>query len=564
MALIVLRFKTALLGFSGLVGKWRHWRPMLRTETLALVASLYFSIASNGLFWRSSLAGRSFDQMDTWVFAVGSFIVLTVIHFLLLCLLLNRWTAKPLLALLIVITAFAVYYMNTFTVFLDPSMLRNVLRTDAKEAGELFSIGMLPQLLLVAGLPMLLLSRVRLHNETIQRALRMRMLVLLLAVLAGAASLMVVFHDLAPLMRNNKEIRYLITPGNLLYSLARVLSADAKAATRVREPVGVDAVKATSWQQRKKPALFVIVVGETARAANWGLSGYARQTTPKLAQLDVINFSRLTSCGSNTEVSLPCMFSVYGRRNYDEGKIRNSESLLNVLDRAGMKVIWRDNQSGCKGVCNGVEEQRLGASTIPGLCEGGRCLDEILLNGLDSLLADNKGNLVLVMHQLGNHGPAYYKRYPPAFRKFEPVCETADLATQCSPQAVINTYDNALLYTDHTLAQTIDFLKKQNEKYDTAMIYISDHGESLGEKGLYLHGVPYAIAPKVQVEVPMVMWFSPEYAQSFSLNTDCLRRRAALPATHDNLFHSVLGLLDVQTETYDRTMDLAATCRGNM
>ena len=125
-------------------------------------------------------------------------------------------------------------------------------------------------------------------------------------------------------------------------------------------------------------------------------------------------------------------------------------------------------------------------------------------------------------------------------------------------------YDNALLYTDHTLAQTIDFLKKQNEKYDTAMIYISDHGESLGEKGLYLHGVPYAIAPKVQVEVPMVMWFSPEYAQSFSLNTDCLRRRAALPATHDNLFHSVLGLLDVQTETYDRTMDLAATCRGNM
>lgn len=375
---------------------------------------------------------------------------------------------------------------------------------------------------------------------------------------------MAVFQDLAPLMRNNKEIRYLITPGNYLYSLARVLSADADAATRVREPVGVDAVKAASWQQRKKPALFVIVVGETARAANWGLSGYARQTTPKLAQLDVINFSRLTSCGSNTEVSLPCMFSVYGRRNYDEGKIRNSESLLNVLDRAGMKVIWRDNQSGCKGVCGGVEEQRLGASTIPGLCEGGRCLDEILLNGLDSLLADNKGNLVLVMHQLGNHGPAYYKRYPPAFKKFEPVCETADLATRCSPQAVINAYDNALLYTDHTLAQTIDFLKKQDEKYDTAMIYISDHGESLGENGLYLHGVPYSIAPKVQVEVPMVMWFSEGYARSFGLNTDCLRRRAALPATHDNLFHSVLGLLDVQTGSYDRAMDLAVTCRGTL
>lgn len=550
--------------FSALIGKWRHWQPALRVETLALVASLYFSITCNGLFWRSSLAGRSFVQADTWLFAAGLFIVVTAIHFLLLCLLLNRWTAKPLLALLFVITAFAVYYMNTFTVFLDPSMLRNVLRTDAKEAGELFSIGMLPHLLFFAVMPVLLLSRVRLHNETTRRALLIRILVLFLAVLAGVGSLMVVFQDLAPLMRNNKEIRYLITPGNYLYSLARVLSADADAATRVREPVGVDAVKAASWQQRKKPALFVIVVGETARAANWGLSGYARQTTPKLAQLDVINFSRLTSCGSNTEVSLPCMFSVYGRRNYDEGKIRNSESLLNVLDRAGMKVIWRDNQSGCKGVCDGVEEQRLGASTIPGLCEGGRCLDEILLNGLDRLLADNNGNLVLAMHQLGNHGPAYYKRYPPVFKKFEPVCETADLATKCTREAVVNTYDNALLYTDHTLAQTIDFLKKQDAKYDTAMIYVSDHGESLGENGLYLHGVPYSIAPKVQIEVPMVMWFSPGYVRSFSLDTNCLRRRAALPATHDNLFHSVLGLLDVQTESYDRTMDLAATCRGSI
>ena len=548
--------------FSALIGKWHHWQPALRVETLALVASLYFSITCNGLFWRSSLAGRSFVQADTWLFAAGLFIVVTAIHFLLLCLLLNRWTAKPLLALLFVITAFAVYYMNTFTVFLDPSMLRNVLRTDAKEAGELFSIGMLPHLLFFAVMPVLLLSRVRLHNETTRRALLIRILVLFLAVLAGVGSLMVVFQDLAPLMRNNKEIRYLITPGNYLYSLARVLSADADAATRVREPVGVDAVKAASWQQRKKPALFVIVVGETARTANWGLSGYARQTTPKLAQLDVINFSRLTSCGSNTEVSLPCMFSVYGRRNYDEGKIRNSESLLNVLDRAGMKVIWRDNQSGCKGVCDGVEEQRLGASTIPGLCEGGRCLDEILLNGLDRLLADNNGNLVLVMHQLGNHGPAYYKRYPPVFKKFEPVCETADLATKCTREAVVNTYDNALLYTDHTLAQTIDFLKKQDAKYDTAMIYVSDHGESLGENGLYLHGVPYSIAPKVQIEVPMVMWFSPGYVRSFSLDTDCLRRRAMLPATHDNLFHSVLGLLDVRTDTYDRSMDLAATCRG--
>ena len=546
--------------FSAAFQRCRQWHPTLRIETLALFASLFFTIACNGLFWSASLAGRSFGQTNTWLLAAGLFITIAVIHFLILCLLLNRWMAKPVLALLIAATAFATYYMSTFTVFLDPSMVRNVLRTDVKEAGELFSAGMLPSLLLYAVLPLLVLSRIRLRYDSLRRAFLIRLAAMTVAVLAGAGTLLAIFHDVAPLMRNNKEIRYLITPANYLYSLARVLGSDASAATKARAQIGLDAVKDESWQQRKKPVLFVIIVGETARAANWGLSGYTRQTTPELAQLDVINFSKVTSCGTNTEVSVPCLFSIYGRRHYDEDKIRNTESLLNVLDRAGMKVIWRDNQSGCKGVCTGVEEQKLGNATIPEWCDGDRCLDEILLHGLDTLLADTTGNRVLVLHQLGNHGPAYFKRYPLAYRTFEPVCETADLA-KCSREAVVNTYDNALLYTDHMLAQTIAFLKKQDAKYDTAMIYVSDHGESLGENGLYLHGIPYSIAPKVQTEVPMVMWFSRGYTRSFGLDTDCLSRRALQPAAHDNLFHSVLGLLDVKTAIYDPSMDLATGCR---
>jgi len=536
------------------------WRLILRVEALALLVSLFFTFCSNASFWAASLAGRSLAQPDTWLFALALGIVVSALHFILLCLVFNRWTARPLAAVLIVVTVFAAYYTSTFTVFLDPGMLRNVLRTDTKEAAELFSPGMLPYLLAFAVAPLLVLSRVQIRRESWRRAALIRLSSLALALLVGAGSLLLIFQDVAPLMRNNKGIRYLITPANYLYSLVRVLSTDVNVAARPRIQIGLDAVKAESWQQHKKPALFVVVVGETARAANWGLSGYARQTTPELAQLDVINFSKTSSCGTNTEVSLPCVFSVYGRRHYDEDKIRGSESLLNVLDHAGLKVIWRDNQSGCKGVCEGVEEQKLGSSKVPELCDGERCLDEILLHGLDKVLADNRGNLVLVLHQLGNHGPAYFKRYPPAMRRFEPVCETADLA-KCPREAVVNAYDNALLYTDHVLAQTIAFLKKQDAHYDTAMIYFSDHGESLGENGLYLHGVPYSIAPKVQTEVPMVMWFSPGYASSFGLDTDCLRRRAMQPAAHDNLFHSVLGLLDVKTSVYDPTMDLASTCR---
>ena len=545
---------------SAALGHWRRWTPALRVETLALFAGLFFTLSSNGLFWRAAFAERDFAGAGDWLFAAGLFVTLTALHFLILLVLCNRWTAKPLLAVILIATAFASYYMASYTVFLDPSMLRNVLRTDVKEAGELFSLGMLPHLVLYGLLPLLLLTRVRVVRDAWRPALLRRALSLVLGVLILGGALVAIFQDMAPLMRNNKEVRYLITPANYLYSLARVLGSDASAATRERQQIGLDATLAPSWQTRKKPTLFVVVVGETARAANWGLSGYARQTTPQLAERDVINFAQVTSCGTNTEVSLPCMFSLQGRRNYDEDKIRGSESLLNVLERAGLRVLWRDNQSGCKGVCTGVEEHKVGNSKIPDLCDGDRCLDEVLLHGLDGILADTHGNLVLVLHQLGNHGPAYFKRYPPAFRKFEPVCETSDLA-KCSREAIVNAYDNALLYTDHMLAQTIAFLKKQEEKFDTGMIYLSDHGESLGENGLYLHGVPYPVAPKVQKEVPMVMWFSPSYAKNFSLDVDCLRAQATRPVTHDHFFHSVLGLLDIRTTVYDRTMDISQTCR---
>jgi lipid A ethanolaminephosphotransferase len=268
----------------------------------------------------------------------------------------------------------------------------------------------------------------------------------------------------------------------------------------------------------------------------------------------------VTACGSSTEVSLPCMFSPYGRRDYDEGRIRNHQSLLHVLDHAGIATLWRDNQSGCKGVCDGLPVERLDNARDADLCNGKRCLDEILLKGLQAQLSPVKGDRVVVLHQLGNHGPNYFERYPPAFKRFTPTCDNPELG-QCEREHIVNAYDNALLYTDHVLAQAIGFLGKQTE-YDAALIYVSDHGESLGEKGLFLHGMPYSIAPQEQTRVPMVMWFSPGFVSDSGLDLACLRREAAQPASHDNLFPSVLGLLQVRTDAYRRDDDLFATCRS--
>jgi lipid A ethanolaminephosphotransferase len=337
----------------------------------------------------------------------------------------------------------------------------------------------------------------------------------------------------------------------------------ARDAGAPREVVGADARLAAGASSDGRPRVLVLVVGETARAANFSLLGYPRETNPELAQAGVTVFDNVRSCGTSTEVSLPCMFSPYGRENYDERRIRNSEGLLNVLVRAGYAVKWIDNQSGCKGVCqgDGIEYQKTEQSLAPDLCDSTECHDEILVRLLSRELEQLRGNTVFVLHMLGNHGPAYFRRYPPAFRRFLPDCQTAELRG-CSREEVVNAYDNAILYTDHVLANVIRTLSSDPRPLDSAMIYVSDHGESLGERGLYLHGIPYAIAPEVQTHVPMLVWMSRGMAGD--LDEQCLRAKSKAAWSHDNLFHSVLGLLDVQTSAYSASHDIFNGCRGSV
>lgn len=551
---------------AGVLGRWRSWRPSLSAETVLLLASLYFTLVCNGPFWRALLAGHAARETAASVgngsYAIAVGVVLTVVQFVLLAVLANRWTLKPVLVLLVLVAAASSHFSARYGVYMDPSMLRNAVATDVAEASELLSWALLVQLAVVGLPPLLLLQRVRVRQRPIGRAMLIRLGTIVLAVLVGAGALGTVFKDFAGQMRRHKEVRYLVAPASAIYSLGRVLTKDAQAAHRPRTPVGVDAHLGASWPQARRPALFVIVVGETARAADWGLNpGVSRNTTPELATRDVINFPQVSSCGTNTEVSVPCLFSPQGRRNYDEDAIRSSESLLHVLARAGLRVVWNDNQSGCKGVCDGLETVRPDPAALPGLCNGERCLDEALVDRAQGLLQDTKGNLVLVLHQLGNHGPAYFKRYPATFRQFTPACESEDLSA-CTREEIANAYDNALRYTDHVLASTIDWLERIATEYDTALLYVSDHGESLGENGLFLHGMPYAIAPDEQTQVPMLMWFSQAYAQRTGLNLACLRKRSQAPAAHDNVFHTVLGLLDVETTVRDEALDLSANCRG--
>jgi lipid A ethanolaminephosphotransferase len=533
-------------------------RPELSAETLILLVSVFLAATANLGFWRGILAGRDPWLPGTWMFVAATVVILVCIHFLLPALVGTRRSLKPLLALLLLVSAATSHYVQRYGVVIDAAMIRNVLATDRREAGELLGLDLVVHVVLFGVLPALAVLALRLRPRGWRRGIAIRTGGVVLAVVVGLGALMAVFQDFGSTMRDQRSLRYAITPANVAWSLGSV--AAGQVSWQVAERVPSDpATRAVDPGRR--PTLIVIVIGETVRAANWQLNGYARPTTPLLARRDdLVSFTRTVACGTSTEASLPCMFSPYGRADYDERLVRSTDSLLHVLARAGLRVVWRDNQAGCKGVCAGLEEQKLSLSKVPGLCAEDRCLDEILLHGLEPVVQAAAGDLVLVLHQLGNHGPAYHRRHPPETRLWTPACERDDLR-DCSSEEIVNAYDNAIVYTDTFLARTIAFLEGQRERFDVGMVYVSDHGESLGERGLYLHGVPYPIAPREQLEVPMFWWIPPEDAQRMKVDLACLRRRASGPSSHDNLYHSVLGLLSVDTARYKAERDLFAGCR---
>lgn len=533
--------------------------PALRPEWVTLSTVLFLLVFCNVPFWSRLLTVQPLSG-SSGVGLVALFAALLGIFNLVLTLLAWPFLLRPLLTVLLVATAFVAYFMNQYGVMIDVGMVRNAMQTDYAETYDLLTWKMGAYVLLLGALPVWLLWRVPIRWRTPARELLSKVAVIALSLLVLAGVAFFHYQTFSSVARNHRELRFLLTPINYIQATSSYLKRQ-HAKPAVLATLGADAKLGAAWQQRPRKSLTVVVVGETARADHFSLNGYARETNPQLAKVaDLINFGNVWSCGTETAVSLPCMFSGYKREDFSAEKAKSREGLLDVLQRAGLAVEWRDNQSGCKGVCDRVPNVNLKDSRKPGLCGPDECFDEVLLEGLPARLDQLERDTVLVLHMMGSHGPAYYKRYPDNFEVFKPTCKTSQL-DQCSREQIVNTFDNTLRYTDAVLAKLIGILREHADRADTAMIYLSDHGESLGERGLYLHAAPYLIAPDAQKHVPMLMWFSDGYRNSFGLDTACLAGNRAKPYSHDNLFHSLLGLLNVQTREYDKTQDLFGACR---
>ena len=517
---------------------------------LILLTAIFWMIFCNvsfhiALLHDYPLTLKNIPFLATAVFGFTSVIVIVLSLFCF------RKTIKPILIVLLIGSSMAAYFMDAYNIIVDDLMIRNALETDAKETGDLLSITMLAYLTFLGILPAIFVYRANILFKPFKKELlsRFKWITALFVVLLGLLFLQSAVT--ASFFREHKQIRFYANPSGYVFALGRHVRHTWRSMESAKALIitGADSrIPATDIDRE----LIVMVVGETARADRFSLNGYAKKTNPLLEKQDVVSFTNVESCATLTAISVPCMFSLDGEKNFKVDKASGKENVLDMMKRSGAQVLWRDNNSSSKGVADRMIYQDYRTPETNTVCDG-ECRDEGMLVGLqDFVAAHPKGDIVIVLHSMGNHGPAYYKRYPAAFKKFTPECQTNELS-DCSPEEINNAYDNAILYTDYFLNKVITFLKQNDTKFATTMLYVSDHGESLGENNIYLHGMPNFLAPKEQRHVPMIMWVGKNFQ---TVKIADLKAKKDRPFSHDNISQTLLGLMEIESKLYVKDLDI--------
>ncbi len=445
--------------------------------------------------------------------------------FFYIVLFLLRSVGKWLLILIFIINAIAVYFINTYGAIIDESMIGNVLNTDYEESTSFLSFGLFFYIILLGILPSFLIFKIEFIRPTIKRFLLHVFLTLLfLLSVAYVNSSNWLWID-----KNSKTLGGLVMPWSYAVNLnLYYLHKNKENEKQILLP------NATIKNTEK--SVVVLVIGESSRSSNFSLYGYEKNTNPLLSKIENLHHFKAEACATYTTAGLKCILEYKDTSDL-------YEILPNYLFRNNIEVIWKTTNWGEPkvNIKNFKNKDELRKN-----CEGEFCeYDEIMLKGLkEQILASTKNKILIVLHTSTSHGPTYYKKYPPQFEQFSPVCKSVELA-DCTQEELINAYDNTIVYTDYILATLIDHLKQVPE-YKSSMIFISDHGESLGENNLYMHGIPASLAPKEQLDIPFIVWTS----------DTLIKIKEEQQFSQHNIFHSVLDFLDVESPIYDENMSI--------
>ena len=528
----------------------------ISSRKLIFILSLYFGFVLNIAFFKTIYLNFPINNITQFLCIFFLTLIVPIPILVFFNIILTKHTIKPLCSILLIISSFTNYIMIKMGVYIDRNMMRNVFETDIREASELITLPALICVLIFGIIPAILICKSKIEFSSFKSECLKR-----LCSIGGSLLIMIIYLVffgglLIPFGRNHSEIKSQYNTLNYIFNTIKHIRKTLKTPKNFlildENPV--------SSLSKDNIHVFTLVVGEAARAQNFSLYGYEKETNPLLKnEENLLTIPDATSCGTATAYSVPCMFSPKERSKFNTDNAKYEENLLDIVKKAGLDVIWIENDSGCKGVCQRVQTYDVVKIGNSKKCFSDYCQDDALLDQFKRVLENITRNTVIVLHTMGSHGPAYFKRYPKEFEKFTPTCDTANIQN-CAKEELVNTYDNTILYTDYIISNAINYLKSYKD-YETSLIYVSDHGGSLGEKGLYLHGLPYKIAPKEQTNIPFIMWFSENALKNSNIDFECLKNKKWQNISHDNLFHLVMGMTKTESKLYDKNLDMLLDCK---
>lgn len=519
----------------------------ISTTKLVLIVSAFLTLTGNTKFFTEIVS--VYPLAENWAFVGSLSIWLFAFLSTFLLLICYRLSVKPILILLLLISSILSYFNNNYGTIFDNNMITNLLETNLKESLDLFSIKLFSYFVLLGIFPAIWVYKVPIKHFNIVITAWSKIKTIVSLIVVFILVTLIFSKSYTSFARENKQLRLYINPTYFMYVTGKHVFNEFKSIDPQFVTIGEDAVIHRGSNSKK---LIIVIVGEAARADRFALNGYMKQTNPLLLNERVVSFKKMSSCGTDTALSLPCMFSILGRDEYSHIQGKNMSNALDIISSTGVEILWRDNNSSSKSVADRVTYKDYRSAENNTICDV-ECRDEGMLVGLQTYINQHKDkDIMIVLHMMGSHGPSYYKRYPKAFEKYTPTCETNQL-NECSNEEINNAYDNTILYTDYFLSKTIELLKANQNNHKTAMLYVSDHGESLGENGLYLHGMPYFIAPKEQTHISSILWFDDNF--STEIDWRKLNKKTNEIVSHDGMFHTLLGLMDIQSQTYNMNLD---------
>ena len=479
-------------------------------------------------FFHFVFRNLDYVSINGMIIIVSLLIMMLVVNFFVFYILfsLSHTVGKVLLTLFFILNALSLYFVNTYSVIIDESMIGNVFNTNYEESSSFFSVKLILYVLGLGVLPSIFIIRTKLTNaprKSFFITILLSFLFIAFMVFANASNWL--WID-----KNSKSLGGLAMPWS--YSVNTSLHYVHEYQKNKKEILLPNATIKDSSK-----SIVILVIGESVRSKNFSLYGYEKNTNPYLSQTKNLYHFNATSFATYTRAGIK---SILEHTHTDE----LYEILPNYLNRNQVDVIWRSTNWGEPPVHikNYFNKEALQKDCIGDSCQ----YDEILLKGLKEQILSCKSNKVfVVLHTSTSHGPSYSKKYPKRFETFKPVCNSVELGN-CSQTELINAYDNTIVYTDYILHELIENLKEMQE-YKSSMFFVSDHGESLGEKNLYMHGMPRSIAPKEQYEIPFLVW----------LSDNSNKQLKPLPELNQNhVFHSVLNFLGLQSPIYDEQMNI--------